>query len=436
MKFVDQFISKVAVVIISSGLLSISAIVIAEPYQPLFDKNSEILTLPIVKTNENDWFKNVLLKLEISTNKLTLLSAEIYEPSDQVAWDSSNISTFNNVTNELKIPVVSINEEQWFHNIGLKLDFFSNSFLFSNIERIDNYEQSSWQELSPIPTGRRGSAIATLGRKIYVIGGLIDSQRVGMVEEYNSETNTWTNCGSPAPGNACASMPTNRSGASTSIIDGKIYVIGGRSAPTTFLSTVEAYDPITNSWVEKRSMPTKRSGLTTTVIKNKIYAIGGDWYKDKVEVYHPTTDTWSSKHPMPSPRESATASVAGNKIYLFGGYNDGYVDTVDEYNPLTDTWQEKSPMPTKRSPASSSRINGKIYVIGGTLSWPEPLSIVEEYDYITDSWAKKTALIYGRMETSSVVINNTIYVVGGSSSGISWELTNMESSAFTFSQKN
>ena len=72
-------------------------------------------------------------------------------------------------------------------------------------------------------------------------------------------------------------MPTARFGLSTSVVDGKIYTIGGGQSPYgTYLSTVEAYDPATDTWTRKTDMPTHRSGHAVAVVNGKIYVIGGE----------------------------------------------------------------------------------------------------------------------------------------------------------------
>jgi hypothetical protein len=43
----------------------------------------------------------------------------------------------------------------------------------------------------------------------------------------------------------------------------------------TVLSTVEEYDPKTNTWTKKANMPTPRVALSTSAVNGKIYAIGG-----------------------------------------------------------------------------------------------------------------------------------------------------------------
>ena len=83
-------------------------------------------------------------------------------------------------------------------------------------------------------------------------------------------------------------MPTGRSGLSSSVVNGRIYAIGGIGS-SGLLAIVEEYDPSTNTWTGKASMPTARSGLSSSVVNDKIYAIGGGLaaYLKTVEEYTP-----------------------------------------------------------------------------------------------------------------------------------------------------
>lgn len=71
-------------------------------------------------------------------------------------------------------------------------------------------------------------------------------------------------------------MPTARSGLSTSVVNGKIYAIGGQSNEVFCLSTVEVYDPVTDTWTPKADMmSTARLRFGTSVVDGRIYVIGG-----------------------------------------------------------------------------------------------------------------------------------------------------------------
>jgi N-acetylneuraminic acid mutarotase len=76
-------------------------------------------------------------------------------------------------------------------------------------------------------------------------------------------------------------------------VNGKIYAIGGYNDSSGCLSTVEEYDPATDTWTTKTPMPTTRAGLAIGVVNNKIYAIGGHGggsLLSTVEEYDPKYD--------------------------------------------------------------------------------------------------------------------------------------------------
>jgi uncharacterized protein (TIGR02246 family) len=209
------------------------------------------------------------------------------------------------------------------------------------------------------------------------------------------------------------------------VVNGKIYAIGGGagssssySSVETF-STVEEYDPATNTWTRKADMPTARGFHSANVVDGKIYVIGGSprapfqGSVPTVEVYEPATDTWTRKNNMPSSRSAGFSSVVDGKIYCFGGYGRR---RVDEYNPVTDTWTEKANMPTYRTALSTSVVDGKIYTIGGYIpgvSGYPGVTIVEVYDPATDTWTTAPDMPTGRFGPRTSVVDGKIYVIGG-----------------------
>ncbi|MHC4439988.1 MAG: Kelch repeat-containing protein, partial [Planctomycetota bacterium] len=73
--------------------------------------------------------------------------------------------------------------------------------------------------------------------------------------------------------------PTPRLAPTSAVVNGKIYIIGGwTSEPDAIgISTVDEYDPASNTWTRKADMPTARSSSpSSAVVDGKIYVIGGD----------------------------------------------------------------------------------------------------------------------------------------------------------------
>jgi N-acetylneuraminic acid mutarotase len=92
-----------------------------------------------------------------------------------------------------------------------------------------------------------------------------------------------------------APMPTPRYGHGVGVVNGIVYAVGGYS--TSYLNTVEAYDPSTNTWSTKAPMPTARCCLGVVGVNGILYAVGGVagiGLLNFVEAYDPSTNTWST----------------------------------------------------------------------------------------------------------------------------------------------
>ncbi len=195
----------------------------------------------------------------------------------------------------------------------------------------------SWKALAPMPTKRGSPVAATVGGKIYVIGGASTHpgssepavhparphRSVANVEEYDPATNTWR---------ARSPMPTARNHAAIGVVGGKIYVIGGRlgaafvgiSSPTDL---VEEYDPAADQWgMVKARMPTPRSAVAWGVHGGRIYVAGGEVQGPAfmaafraLEVYEPATNRWITLPSMPIPRHGLAGAVVGNRLHLVSG---------------------------------------------------------------------------------------------------------------------
>ena len=218
-------------------------------------------------------------------------------------------------------------------------------------------------------------------------------------------------------------MPTARIGHASNVLDGKIYVIGGTTTSSgPAFSTLEVYDPVSDSWESKTNMTTARANFGSFVLNGKIYAAGGGeryWYDpiQTIEEYDPVTDSWSLWTEMPIARMGPTACAVNGKVYIIGGANEREISyaEVDIFDPVTNTWSTGADLPTTRCMLAAVVLHGKIYAIGGHMGDPwKGLRTVEAYDPETDTWAKKADMITGRKYFSASVVDGKIYVFGGS----------------------
>ena len=272
---------------------------------------------------------------------------------------------------------------------------------------------NNWSSGTDIPTPRSESAYASLGTKIYVIGGTGNTApgNKKIVEAYDSSSNTWTT--------SIASLPVALNHPAADSYNGKIYVVGGYLDDRIATNRLFIYDPSQNVWNEGASMPTARAALAAKFINGILYAVGGANSEFKKlstnEAYDPSTNSWSAKAPMPTARNHLSSAVVDGKLYAIGGRTSGPSGNIkanEAYDPSTNSWSAKAPMPTARGGVASAAINGNIYSFGG-----EAPTLVfntnEKYDTSTNTWSTEASLPTARHGLTGVALGSKIYVIGG-----------------------
>jgi N-acetylneuraminic acid mutarotase len=228
-------------------------------------------------------------------------------------------------------------------------------------------------------------------------------------------------------------MISNRTEITAAVLDDKIYVIGGADYRADgAVSTVEIYDPNTDTWTKGTPLPYDLDHAPSVVHNGKIYVVGG-FLQDKITtdrmlVYDPVTNNWTEGTPLPEPRCCHVAEVVNGTIYVISGldFDHNPTSTNFAYNIENDTWVTKAPMPGKNGPkhhAASAVVDGKIYVLGGRLfgngapnEINDALTNLDdnmEYDPKTDKWSSKDPMPIRRSGFAADSLSEKIYVFGG-----------------------
>ena len=289
-----------------------------------------------------------------------------------------------------------------------------------------------WEQISELPTWRRGMAAAAVNGKIYLTGGFDHHENLGggapalsTVDVYDTRTNTWRKA---------ASMPTARISARAAVFSTDIYVFGGREEMHgEYTKTVEMYDTRTDTWVKKRDMPTRRKGFVTAVVDGKIYIIGGSIHNKNlgkrettglVEIYDPLTNRWEKEKraSMPTKREWTKAGVVDGKIYVLSGevsvpelpFVDRLVNSIEEYDPKINTWHKRPDIPMPKCWFETVVIGDEMWTIGGhnPNNGFRRIDAVDIYNPTVNKWRKAQHLTIPKA-TTAVVVNGTIYLLGG-----------------------
>jgi N-acetylneuraminic acid mutarotase len=268
---------------------------------------------------------------------------------------------------------------------------------------------------------------------LYAFGGVgTTSAFLNSVEAYDPATNTWA---------ARASMPTARAFmAAATGPDGRIYVVGGFGASPVSagvsLATLEAYNPGTNTWSSLASMPTARNSLAAAFgADGRLYVFGGETggqgtgtNVSTVEAYDPATNTWSTRANMPTARDFLAAATASDGlIYVVGGLNGSDLSTVEAYNPATNTWATKAGMPTARGGlAATAAADGRIYALGG-FQGNAVSATAEAYTPATNTWAARASMPTAREDLAAgAAPDGRLFAFGGATSGTVGGLTTNE----------
>ena len=239
----------------------------------------------------------------------------------------------------------------------------------------DPFEVSDdiWSLAPSLPgTAVENPAVVAYDGAVYSFGGSTGpfSGAVNTAYEFNPASG-WT----PLP-----DMPTARGGAQAAVLDDKIYVIGGLGADGASLNTVEAFDPLTGSWItdplaDPAELQTRRDNPGVAVVNGQIHVFGGrtrnangttdNGALNTMEIYDPVTDSWMFGAPMLNGRRTMAVGTLNDRIQAIGGEGGAELDIHEEYNPATGAWRTLPDIITPRHGAAFGTINDVMYVAAG-----------------------------------------------------------------------
>jgi parallel beta-helix repeat protein len=201
------------------------------------------------------------------------------------------------------------------------------------------------------------------------------------------------------------------------VYQNKIYCIGGYLGNSQFTGVNEVYDPAIDTWETKAPMPTARMDLHANVVNGKIYLIGGRsdlqyYYLSLNEVYDPSTDTWTTKSPAPYGITCGASAVAHDKIYFLSTASSLDLGPFPQiYDPKTDSWSTGNYGPTYGGWSTTAAATSPQDLSQKIIFFSESSTCI--YFPANDSWVLGTPMPSARGFASVAVINDTFYLIGG-----------------------
>ena len=185
----------------------------------------------------------------------------------------------------------------------------------------------------------------------------------------------------PAPGATGRTSPPPGSVSVVEVVGTTVHLVGGWSfsrTSDTSLTSHDAFDPATGTYLPGpfAALGTARNHAYSGVIDGKLYVTGGraPGHEEgtgsnvvSTEVYDPACDTWEPLEDLPTPRSGGASAVLDGKLYVLGGQLPGNTvyKTVSRVDPATGHWEALADMPIELTGHRAVTVNGAIYVMGG-----------------------------------------------------------------------
>lgn len=271
-----------------------------------------------------------------------------------------------------------------------------------------------WGLRAPMLEPNSELALAEADGKLYLLGGYPASRVTARtVQVYDIASDRWE-LGPPLP------LPNNHGMAASA--NGKIYLIGGQTSDVSdqgYVDTVYELDPAAGVWVTKAPMPTARGAGVTIVLDGKIYVAGGRPPRgNDFAVYDPAADGWVVLPNLPTQRNHLTGAAIDGRIHVVGGrlghgLSPQMTTAHEVFDPQTRTWTTAAAMLRARSGMNGVMARGCFHVWGGE----GPGGMFPDHDYYdarTDRWARLPDMpvpVHGTY--GSAFVHGLIWVAGG-----------------------
>jgi N-acetylneuraminic acid mutarotase len=194
-------------------------------------------------------------------------------------------------------------------------------------------EADGWREAGRMPGPLSETVGVELGGRLHLVTGRspgavngqwndqvdVDTHRVFLPGEGRWET--------------ARPCPMARNSAAGAVLDGALWVAGGRTVSGGGTGRLDRYDPAVDRWDTLAPIPASPAsgqqvggGLAMAAAGGKLVAFGGEWFAPggggvfaETWIYDPAADRWAAGPPMRTPRHGLAAAAVDGVIYAIAG---------------------------------------------------------------------------------------------------------------------
>jgi Galactose oxidase, central domain/Kelch motif len=289
-----------------------------------------------------------------------------------------------------------------------------------------NPKTGKWTLTGSVTAGRTSLTATLLQNGQVLVAGGSDYQIrcYATAELYNPSTGTWTLTGSMSQPRCLHSA--------TLLPDGNVLVSGGVNSiydtDTTTVSGSEIYNPATGTWTATGSLNVSRAEAATLLLDNgEVLSAGGynntgnsapNTYLTSAELYNPSTQVWATTASM-----AVGAGLPSPPALLTNGDALIAID-AQFYIQGSATWSATGPLPTiANGPTKAVALaNGNVLGTGCQCKSTNPrypcraasTAVADLYSFSTNAWSQTGSMSYSRFsQTMTLLSNGQVLVAGG-----------------------
>src|SRR5262249_15037916 len=130
------------------------------------------------------------------------------------------------------------------------------------------------------------------------------------------------------------------------VINGHIYIAGGRNLANTNLNTLYDYDIVANAWTTRANLPSGVNVPGSAVIGGKLWVFGGG-------------------NPFTGSSTSPSSGKSGLRAWLTRVFNPDTTGTLQVYDPASDSWTSGPSLNQIRSFPAGTEVGNTAVAVGG-----------------------------------------------------------------------
>ncbi len=292
-----------------------------------------------------------------------------------------------------------------------------------------NPDTNVWTALAPLPDlqGGMGSMVYGHNGKIYLFGGEnIGASTVSSATRiYDIASNTWS---------AGAPMPDVRAFMGAGYYNGSIYLAGGYNTGniTPAFDQLWRYDIASNTFDTSLAVvPHAFGGSGSAVINGVLYLAGGRDASDTLLAslygYNIAGNSWATLANLPSPNNVPAAAVFSGQLWIYGGGNPFLTSiaaaelpaapdttaTCSAYDPGANSWSTCPSLNVARAFASGTSVRNIPVAVGGYTGSSTTASVEANWSAPAQGWTDVAPLprdVYGSPTTAT---EGRVYSGGG-----------------------